>query len=99
MLNTTEHCSTDTQIDTELAEIRKQTDTHLTQEDSIEMVEIAALKEDEEISRQYEISEGERIVDEENCVKEELATIRKISQDDIPSEEKYTNVKILTEKE
>ena len=56
------------------------------------MVEIAALKEDEEIPGQYEISQGERIADEETSVKKELATIRKISQDDIPSEEKYTNV-------
>ena len=62
------------------------------------MVEIAALKEDEEIPGQYEISEGERIADEETSVKEELSKIRKISQDDIPSEEKYTNVKIHTEK-
>ena len=69
----------------------------MTQEDSIEMVDIAALKEDEEISWQYEISEGERIVDEETSVKEELATVRKISQDDIPQEEKYANVKIHTE--
>ena len=62
------------------------------------MVEIAALKEDEEIPGQYEISQGERIADEETSVKKELATIRKISQDDIPSEEKYTNVKNHTTK-